>query len=661
MLGWLLAAALIGSLLDCSFSAAAAPGWLAPVDVSQPGRSASNPVVAMGEAGDTTMLWERRNTANSGVNVQLATREPGSGFGEPADLALGSTGPVVATTPAGGAIAAWRRFANPPGSYVIEAATRPPGGAFSAPQEVGEFEQGALPVELDVAMNASGDAVLAWQRFDPQSGLNHVACETSVSGPVLCPNPPFVEASVLTPGGGFSAPVRVSAPRGTEKPLETPKEIEEREIEESQRAAFEPSVAIDAAGDAIVAWTYFDGANHVTQTSTRPAGGAFSAPEPLSAPGDEAFEPDVAMDSAGDVDAVWSRSNGTHPVIQAAHRQAGAGFSPPVDLSDSSVSGGSPSIAVTPGGAATAVWVVGEEGISAIQASEHEAGAPFTSTTTISKETREALFPVLAVNPSGRALAAWSSTSSTGPSVVEAVTRAGLSDAFTPPTPISEASEEILHPQVAIDGAGDGTAVWSRSDGTNGIVQAAGFDAYVPVLRDLAIPSTGTVGVPVSFAVSPFDVWPLPGPASFSFGDGAVASANSPTHTYTKAGVYPVSVKITDGGGATATATGSIAIAPANGFTLGKLKLNRKKGTGTLAVTVPGPGRLALSGKGLKTAGMQVKAAGTVKLPVKAVGKALKRLASKGRLKVTAKISFTPEGGTASVLSKSITLLRRHS
>ena len=39
--------------------------------------------------------------------------------------------------------------------------------------------------------------------------------------------------------------------------------------------------------------------------------------------------------------------------------------------------------------------------------------------------------------------------------------------------------------------------------------------------------------------------------------------------------------------------------APSNSFSFGKLKRNKRRGTATLTVEVPGPGTLALSGKGL--------------------------------------------------------------
>jgi hypothetical protein len=91
-------------------------------------------------------------------------------------------------------------------------------------------------------------------------------------------------------------------------------------------------------------------------------------------------------------------------------------------------------------------------------------------------------------------------------------------------------------------------------------------------------------------------------------------------------------------------------------LTLGKLKLDRKHGTGKLEVTVAGAGKVALSGKGLKDAKKNVGGAGKVKLPVKPKGKLAGRLEEKGSAKVKATIKFTPADGLAAKDSKKLKL-----
>jgi hypothetical protein len=104
-------------------------------------------------------------------------------------------------------------------------------------------------------------------------------------------------------------------------------------------------------------------------------------------------------------------------------------------------------------------------------------------------------------------------------------------------------------------------------------------------------------------------------------------------------------VTATDAAGSPTTSTGSVTIRARSGFKVGKLALNKKKGVGRLPVTVEGPGRVSIRGKGVKGRGVTATGPGKVTLTVKAVGKALKTLKKKGKLKVTLTATFAPSGG----------------
>jgi NHL repeat. len=95
---------------------------------------------------------------------------------------------------------------------------------------------------------------------------------------------------------------------------------------------------------------------------------------------------------------------------------------------------------------------------------------------------------------------------------------------------------------------------------------------------------------------------------------------------------------------------------PLNQFSFGKLTLNKKKGTAILAVTVPGPGALVLSGKGIHRFKATAKKAGNVRLAIKLVGKAKRRLVKTGKAKVKAQARFTPTGGTSLTRARTLNL-----
>jgi hypothetical protein len=112
-----------------------------------------------------------------------------------------------------------------------------------------------------------------------------------------------------------------------------------------------------------------------------------------------------------------------------------------------------------------------------------------------------------------------------------------------------------------------------------------------------------------------------------------------------------------------------VATQPSNQFSFNKLVRNKAKGTAKLPVQVPGPGTLALTGKGVKVqrAGGEarvsraVKAAGTVKLTINAKGAKKATLKETGKVKVKVKVTYTPSGdvpGVPKTLTRRIKLIK---
>jgi hypothetical protein len=93
---------------------------------------------------------------------------------------------------------------------------------------------------------------------------------------------------------------------------------------------------------------------------------------------------------------------------------------------------------------------------------------------------------------------------------------------------------------------------------------------------------------------------------------------------------------------------------------LGKVKKNERRGTAKITAKVPVAGELRLA-ENRKVKGTQkgADAVGKEKLPVKPKGKAKKQLNETGKAKVTANVTYTPEGGTANTESKRIKLVKR--
>jgi hypothetical protein len=99
---------------------------------------------------------------------------------------------------------------------------------------------------------------------------------------------------------------------------------------------------------------------------------------------------------------------------------------------------------------------------------------------------------------------------------------------------------------------------------------------------------------------------------------------------------------------------------PTNAFSFGKVKKNKHRGTAKLTVNVPGPGELELEKTKKVNADEKVAdVAGKEKLSIKPKGKANTRLNTRGKAKITAKATYTPDGGEPNTESKKIKLVKR--
>jgi hypothetical protein len=82
-----------------------------------------------------------------------------------------------------------------------------------------------------------------------------------------------------------------------------------------------------------------------------------------------------------------------------------------------------------------------------------------------------------------------------------------------------------------------------------------------------------------------------------------------------------------------------------------------------VTLTLPNPGDLVISGKGVKGLASGVSAtsvnAGTVNVVIRAKGKKKRKFARNGKVKVTPTISYTPTGGTGSSQTTKVKLRRK--
>ena len=202
----------------------------------------------------------------------------------------------------------------------------------------------------------------------------------------------------------------------------------------------------------------------------------------------------------------------------------------------------------------------------------------------------------------------------------------------------------------------------------------------------VSAPATATAGSAFTFTVTALNSnntvdTGYGGTVRFSSSDGSASlpldsklTNGTGTFTATLRTTGSMTITANDAGNPSVAGTsGPISVGGSSGqsrFHIRKLKRNLRNGTATLILDVPGPGKLTLSGKGVspqrasRAAGghslaRAISGAGTVKLRISSRGAARRKLMAIGKVTVTAKIAFTPQGGAPQRRSKRVKLLLR--
>lgn len=475
-----------------------------------------------------------------------------------------SQAPAVEVDPQGNATALWSRYDGT--QWVVQASARPAGGTWSAPVDLGA---GRSVYKPQLAVDPAGNLTAVWRRSDgtgsvvqaasqPFGGTWTAPVELSVDAGVdTMPRPEYPQvavdgAGVATAiwsrydGSKYTVQAATRAPGGT---WTTPVDVSV-----PGQSARNPQLAVDPGGNATTVWLA-DGPEGLVQSAARPAGGTWSAPVALSAPGLRVSNPQVAVDPSGAATAVWSRFNGTAYAIQSATRPPGGTWSAPVDLSaPGEDTFDTPQVAVGPQGSTLAVWQRHDGKSWVVTAATRAAGAGWTKSVDVSESGRDAWDPQIAVDPAGNATAVWAvSVGEYGGQRRIQAARRPAGDVWSAPVDLSPGGGNAWSPQVALDPAGNATTAWSRHDGTNWVVQARGLDAAGPVVTALTSRTTAG-GRKRAYSVTAHDVWSEVASARWTFADGSTATGTSVTHADAAAGTgaraaaggRPVRVTLTD-------------------------------------------------------------------------------------------------------------------
>lgn len=344
-------------------------GWSTATDLSVSGEDAYSPSVAMNASGNTIVAWEAYDGLSSKINVKLRTF--GGSWSEVITISdpwVNSFNAKVTIDNIGNAVVIWESYDTE--NISIQAVRRTYFGVWGNPETISTRTDYAF--QPDVVSSSNGNVVAIWTAYD---GV-HLYTES---------------ASLVN--GFWTDPEYLS---------------------DSFFDAINPQITISASGDALAVWSGFDGSNFTIQASIKFADNDWSPSMVLSAPGQDAYYPQAAMDAAGNAVAVWSRNNGSNFVIQGSSLYINYSASShsifwtdPTDLSGLSEDAANPRVAVDPSGNAAAVWTRLNGANFVLQASELPFGCSWTSPVDISDTTLEAISPNLVIDAKGNTLVVW--------------------------------------------------------------------------------------------------------------------------------------------------------------------------------------------------------------------------------------------------------------
>jgi hypothetical protein len=344
--------------------------------------------------------------------------------------------PVVAAGADGSATAVWQRQLAPD-EHRIEA-RRFAGGTWEPLTVLATAPEGGVAEDAEVASGPAGTAFAVWAiRSDDVTGV-------------------FASRYAA---GEWSTPFPLSAPG---------------------IAAEQPQVAVDDAGVATVAWTLMGGAQPVIQ-ARRFVNGTWQGTDDLSDATRAASQSRVVVDGNGVVTVAWVRDNaGDGKLAVQARRYNGASWGAPADLSEAATGADNPQLVVDPAGVVTAVWakVIPDPGsgpdISIVQARRFSGGA-WSPRVDLSPAGAGAFGHRVAVDASGVATAVWLRFTAPDQGVVQAVRNPG--GTWSAPQDLSGPPSSVFWPAVTARGAGAATALWTQNTGSGPVVTAARFSA----------------------------------------------------------------------------------------------------------------------------------------------------------------------------------------
>jgi hypothetical protein len=232
----------------------------------------------------------------------------------------------------------------------------------------------------------------------------------------------------------------------------------------------DPQVGVNEFADAVFVWRRSNGSNFRAQTRLRGFGGGLTPVQNLSAAGENAYEPQVAVDDTGNAVFTWRRSDGATFRIESRARSFTGSLSAVQLLSDAGQDAFSPQVDSDADGDAVFVWERFDGSVVRVQAQARSSAGTLSGVQTLSAGGQDAFAPQVSVEVDGDAVFVWERFDGTNSRIQSRTRIAGVLGSIQN---LSTAGQDAEASQVAVDLDGDAVATWQRFDGADLRVQAA--------------------------------------------------------------------------------------------------------------------------------------------------------------------------------------------
>ena len=358
--------------------------WGSPVGIQPQARDAFYPNIAIDSAGNAVAIWQQLKPSSTTSSDMWANRFAArtGKWDTPTKPLSPNNGevffvPDVSIRPDGSAIAVWARSLNP--GLELLAAPMAADGTWKDGVPINS-KWGGYPFEFHISTDEN-DAIVAW-----------------------------------VDGSGAKTNARVKHFKSGAW-----KEFKDIDFSDAQVRDYSVRTTMDSAGNAVVIWIQYDGAQSIWRSYLRPSGDWATAAVLEDRPGD-VHNADVVANSQGDVLTVWTQTDGKAESVWVRRgTTAGAWDAPPdtpLDIGDSPVDGAA--VAVSDDGTAMVVWTQPERGVRSVWARRYVPMAGWDKEPTLVEKHDTEVSPLwiqVRLDGAGNAIVAWLEPSGGGVSL----------------------------------------------------------------------------------------------------------------------------------------------------------------------------------------------------------------------------------------------------